>query len=936
MPSDHVLKSALSDPSDATLCVNKEGEAVFLTDDFCDQVGYETDELLADGWLTTLVPEQGQAEVRNLFDTATNEPTIESGDELTVESKDAGKKTIRWMQTVYADDGTYVVGTLQSDSRSSPEWHDPYRTLVEHFPNGIVTLFDEDFQYQIVGGQIFDELPLSPDDLEGHTLKETFPAENVTELRPLYEAAFEGEVNTTTVTLADKIFQVQVLPVYDSDGDIFAGMTVSQDITQQKEQEQELKQAQERYHALIENAPVPIFVGTADGKIIEMNEEAEALINRPQSAVIGKSQRILHPDEKAEEYEALFSTHAMNGGTRRYLPNGDQIHVETSDGDHIPVEISVSTIDNEDTKLVHGIFRDISDQVWYESTLMDLHETADVFVQADSQLEIAQSIVDTAIDILDLQLASVNLTQSDDNTLTPVAYSDDVTDILGDPPALPLNKSLAGKAYLDNETIRTGDVRSHGAVYNPNTPIRSQLIVPINGFGTIICGDTERNSFDQRDQQLLELVARTAESAFERVARTAELRDHKRELEQTSEALRQVEELDSRIRKLTQIAIQAETREELEQQVCDIFASLESFSFVWVSDLTPEGDELVPRTWAGDEQGYLDSRSFTINGSATEPAVETARSNDLTVVSNTARNVQAEPWRRDAIQRDFASGIAVPITYQNVFYGVIEIFANERDAFSDRMQAALKDWGRVMGYAITEIQRTSAILAQRGTVLEFELESKTCPLLRIAQQHECTLLFGGLRDQDGENTTVFVRLLEGSVDRLLETARDATGITSINNIQETEESSLFQIEFSEAFIGTVLAKYGIQLDRIVGETDGSVAAYVSVPPTIPVHQTVEIISTEYPNSTLRSTEERSDAMISSLECSERILSGLTERQRETVELAFHGGYFESPKQTKGADLADQMGISSSSFYNHLQVAERKILKNLLGSPPKPD
>lgn len=59
---------------------------------------------------------------------------------------------------------------------------------------------------------------------------------------------------------------------------------------------------------------------------------------------------------------------------------------------------------------------------------------------------------------------------------------------------------------------------------------------------------------------------------------------------------------------------------------------------------------------------------------------------------------------------------------------------------------------------------------------------------------------------------------------------------------------------------------------------------------------------------------------------------LTDRQREVIETAFEMGYFERPKRANGAEVADELGISLSTFAEHVSVAQSKILDSVFQSP----
>ncbi|MFC4246985.1 helix-turn-helix domain-containing protein [Natribaculum luteum] len=55
----------------------------------------------------------------------------------------------------------------------------------------------------------------------------------------------------------------------------------------------------------------------------------------------------------------------------------------------------------------------------------------------------------------------------------------------------------------------------------------------------------------------------------------------------------------------------------------------------------------------------------------------------------------------------------------------------------------------------------------------------------------------------------------------------------------------------------------------------------------------------------------------------------TDRQYEVLETAHRMGYFESPKRATAEDVADELGISASTFVEHLSVAQTKLLDQVL-------
>ncbi|AUX08100.1 bacterio-opsin activator HTH domain-containing protein [Halalkaliarchaeum desulfuricum] len=56
---------------------------------------------------------------------------------------------------------------------------------------------------------------------------------------------------------------------------------------------------------------------------------------------------------------------------------------------------------------------------------------------------------------------------------------------------------------------------------------------------------------------------------------------------------------------------------------------------------------------------------------------------------------------------------------------------------------------------------------------------------------------------------------------------------------------------------------------------------------------------------------------------------LTERQREVIRTAFAMGYFDYDSGTNAGDVAEALGISHSTFAEHLAAAQTKLLEPIL-------
>ncbi|MHB9287732.1 histidine kinase N-terminal 7TM domain-containing protein [Halobacteriales archaeon Cl-PHB] len=130
--------------------------------------------------------------------------------------------------------------------RTLEEREQTYRTLAEHFPRGLVALFDADLRYTLVDGGLFDDIDWETTDFEGARIEEVHTEAHCDRFLDSYEAVFDGEVHTFTFSFAGRQFRTQLVPVTDAEGNVLLGMSVVTDITELKERERALERQNER------------------------------------------------------------------------------------------------------------------------------------------------------------------------------------------------------------------------------------------------------------------------------------------------------------------------------------------------------------------------------------------------------------------------------------------------------------------------------------------------------------------------------------------------------------------------------------------------------------------------------------------------------------------------------------------------------------------
>lgn len=119
------------------------------------------------------------------------------------------------------------------------------------------------------------------------------------------------------------------------------------DVTGRKRQEVALWKNEERIRALIRRAPDALILTDVDGRVLNMNDQAEALFHYSLGEIVGSAIEHLLPEPLRPRLAELREAFERDPH-RRSLVEGNAFAVQRSDGNEIPVEISLSRVSGEE------------------------------------------------------------------------------------------------------------------------------------------------------------------------------------------------------------------------------------------------------------------------------------------------------------------------------------------------------------------------------------------------------------------------------------------------------------------------------------------------------------------------------------------------------------------------------------------------------------
>lgn len=199
------------------------------------------------------------------------------------------------------------------------ESEERYRVLISSLPDISILLLDKDRRFLFAGGEELEKAGIDKLSLEGRTLDDVFPAEIAAQFGSLFEKALSGSIESFEYEYQAQTYQQMIVPIRHDNGDVYAGMVVSHNITNWVKMEDTLRVNLEKYQILFDSFPLGVTIADINGKILESNREAERLLGLTKAeqnarAIDGAEWSIIRPDGSPMLSEEYASVRALKEG----------------------------------------------------------------------------------------------------------------------------------------------------------------------------------------------------------------------------------------------------------------------------------------------------------------------------------------------------------------------------------------------------------------------------------------------------------------------------------------------------------------------------------------------------------------------------------------------------------------------------------------------
>lgn len=461
-------------------------------------------------------------------------------------------------------------------------------------------------------------------------------------------------------------------------------------------------------------------------------------------------------------------------------------------------------------------------------------------------------------------------------------------------------------AAIDNETATTVELRNYR---RDGMPFWNELTVaPIHDED----GDLDLYVGFQND-----ITGRknTEQLAEERAAKLTEER----------QALRRVlRRVNGMIHEITRVLVEQENRQPIAQGICDEIASEEGYAGAWFGSLTVTGDELDVEAVAGVPADANSPFPVDRVPNAVSEAVET---NDLRLC--TVETSDADHLGPLAVgARRFA---AVPVSYGQKTYGVLGVYGEGIEALDRREQQLFESIGTMVGSRLNAIETAHILTADTVVEVRVAIDDRSFPLSAVATVLGTDVEYVGLTNATNADTYELFLTAECESHTDEASELDVTAVSELDLVEDarhisaTDTAATLAVSLGSGSPFTDLADHGASLTSARVE-DGRATLVLALPPEHDIRPVIDVLESRYGGVEMRSRQEREARTQTVNEFASRVDNRLTQRQQAAIEAAHMNGYFEWPRPTDGAEIAETMGITRQTFHQHLRAAERKLIE----------
>ena len=770
-----------------------------------------------------------------------------------------------------------------------------YETIVETMQDGVYVV-DEDGRFSQVNDAYTEMVGRPRAELLGSHVSSVIDDDSILERAQQLQAELErGERSEASLEAelvgadGDRIVGEATFALAETESGT-ERIGVVRDVTERREREREL----ERYETIVETISDGVYALDADERFVMANDAFLEMTGYDRAELMGRHASVVHSDainETAANQASNVASDEQDGAVLEF-------ELVTCDGETLPVESRFGPYQYSSEEYGRcGVVRDISARKEYERYLEDAKAQLEAATEAGAVGTFEWSIQD------DVLVAGPSLAKT--FGIDPAAAREGISIDRFMERIHPDDRERVERAIqeaIDERGSYEEEYRAEGADGEFRWVI-ARGEVECDEDGTPVTFPGALTDITQRKR--------------------AEL-----ELERQRERLAAVNNLNKVVRRITDAVIEQSTREEIERTVCERLAESDSYLFAWIGEVDGGSDTLQLRTEAGVE-GYLDDVTITVDPDDERSQGPTGRAlltGEMQVTQNVQADERYDPWREDVEQYGFASSAAIPIVHDGTTYGVLNVYAERPNAFAGEEGEVMAQLGEIVGHAIAAAERKRALMSDELVEVDFHRD-RILDTFGVEMDADHRISLDHSVPLGDDEFLVYGSVSEGAVDTLEAIAASLDHWDEVT-VHATGDPRHFELRMSDPPVLSTVASLGGYVDGAALE-DGALDLRVHLAPSVDVRQVIDAVTDTYPSAEMRRRRQITRPADDPQRLQRRLVSDLTDRQRATLEAAYHAGFFEWPRNASGEEVAESLGVASPTFHQHLRKAEGKVFDALL-------
>ncbi|WP_436346079.1 sensor histidine kinase [Natronorubrum sp. FCH18a] len=384
-------------------------------------------------------------------------------------------------------------------------------------------------QEELVGEYTFDYI--HPDDVEDAA--EVFSEAATSEEPHTGRAVFRYRHKDGSWVHFEAVGQYLPSDADDAESNGREYVVISRDITEIRETTEELHSTRDQLQVILDNTPAVVYMKDLEQRYLYVNPAFEQLFEQSRDEILGKRSEDIHPDVNVEQINEMDREVLSERESNKYV---EDFRIDGKRRVFFNVRAPLFDADG-DPYAIYGIATEITERKEREESMQALAEAGPRLLECETMESVGSVAVSVAKSVLNQPITAILVPDERDDVLRPIVMTDEATDLLGDSTTTTWGSGIAGRVFSTGDRHASGDVSTDSTADRSDTPIESEIIVPLGEHGVLFAGSTETREFDEHDLEFATILGAMIQGTIDRVDRERQLQTKNQRLEEFSNVL---------------------------------------------------------------------------------------------------------------------------------------------------------------------------------------------------------------------------------------------------------------------------------------------------------------------------------------------------------------------------------------------------------------